>query len=120
MPPNKKDYEAFLIFLYSNKINKEFPISKHNKSASALSSSDRHMFQREKKAGFPFILFGLFDPEGLGAAAGRNKSGSALISLDRHMFQREKKAGYCFYVYKQRKTSVYIHWFFSLFLPIIY
>ncbi|WP_262372209.1 hypothetical protein [Rossellomorea aquimaris] len=27
------------------------------------------MFQREKKAGFPFILVGLFDPEGLGAAA---------------------------------------------------
>ncbi|MGD6966939.1 hypothetical protein ACQCVP_10950 [Rossellomorea vietnamensis] len=30
------------------------------------------MFQREKKAVFPFILFGLFDPEGLGAEAGRN------------------------------------------------
>jgi hypothetical protein len=28
------------------------------------------MFQREKKALFPFILFGLFDPEGLGAEAG--------------------------------------------------
>ncbi|MGD6965813.1 hypothetical protein ACQCVP_05245 [Rossellomorea vietnamensis] len=28
------------------------------------------MFQREKKAVFPFILFGLFDPEGLGAGAG--------------------------------------------------
>ncbi|TYS18027.1 hypothetical protein FZC78_09365 [Rossellomorea vietnamensis] len=41
------------------------------KCGSALSSPDRQMFQREKKAGFPFILFGLFDPEGLGAAAGR-------------------------------------------------
>ncbi|MGD6969427.1 hypothetical protein ACQCVP_23895 [Rossellomorea vietnamensis] len=28
------------------------------------------MFQREKKVVFPFILFGLFDPEGLGAGAG--------------------------------------------------
>ncbi|MGD6968666.1 hypothetical protein ACQCVP_19790 [Rossellomorea vietnamensis] len=26
------------------------------------------MFRREKKAVFPFILSGLFDPEGLGAA----------------------------------------------------
>ncbi|TYS19160.1 hypothetical protein FZC78_06050 [Rossellomorea vietnamensis] len=42
-----------------------------NKSASALISPDRQMFQREKKAGFPFILFGLFDPEGLGAGARR-------------------------------------------------
>ncbi|WP_187444851.1 hypothetical protein [Rossellomorea vietnamensis] len=40
------------------------------KSASALISPDRQMFQREKKAVFPFILFGLFDPEGLGAGAG--------------------------------------------------
>ncbi|MGD6966527.1 hypothetical protein ACQCVP_08870 [Rossellomorea vietnamensis] len=31
------------------------------------------MFQREKKAGFPFILFGLFDPEGLGLGAGLTK-----------------------------------------------
>ncbi|MGD6968107.1 hypothetical protein ACQCVP_16895 [Rossellomorea vietnamensis] len=44
------------------------------------------MFQREKKAGFPFILFGLFDPEGLGAVAGRIKSVSALVSPDRQMF----------------------------------
>ncbi|MGD6967375.1 hypothetical protein ACQCVP_13170 [Rossellomorea vietnamensis] len=28
------------------------------------------MFQSEKKAVFPFIRFGLFDPEGLGAATG--------------------------------------------------
>ncbi|MGD6964884.1 hypothetical protein ACQCVP_00475 [Rossellomorea vietnamensis] len=28
------------------------------------------MFQREKKAGFPFILFGLFDPEGLSSVPG--------------------------------------------------
>ncbi|MGD6967580.1 hypothetical protein ACQCVP_14220 [Rossellomorea vietnamensis] len=31
------------------------------------------MFQREKKAVFPFILFGLFDPEGLGAGAERKR-----------------------------------------------
>ncbi|MGD6964821.1 hypothetical protein ACQCVP_00160 [Rossellomorea vietnamensis] len=40
------------------------------------------MFSREEKAVFPFILLGLFDPEGLGAAAGRIKSESALISPD--------------------------------------
>jgi hypothetical protein len=57
------------------------------------------MFQREKKAGFPFILFGLFDPEGLGAVAGRIKSGSASISPDRQMFQREKKAGFPFILF---------------------
>ncbi|TYS14089.1 hypothetical protein FZC78_19790 [Rossellomorea vietnamensis] len=34
----------------------------------------------------------LFDPEGLGAAAGRIKSESALLSPDRQMFSREKKA----------------------------
>ncbi|MGD6968696.1 hypothetical protein ACQCVP_19950 [Rossellomorea vietnamensis] len=50
------------------------------------------MFQREQKAVFPFILFGLFDPEGLGAEAGLNKSASALIRPDRQMFQREQKA----------------------------
>ncbi|MGD6804329.1 hypothetical protein [Rossellomorea aquimaris] len=54
------------------------------------------MFQREKKAIFPFILFGLFDPEGLGAATGLGvspvfKSGSTLVSPDRQMFSREKK-----------------------------
>ncbi|MGD6966062.1 hypothetical protein ACQCVP_06510 [Rossellomorea vietnamensis] len=49
------------------------------------------MFSREKKALFPFILLRLFDPEGLGAAAGRIKSGSALVSSDRQMFRREKK-----------------------------
>ncbi|TYR74585.1 hypothetical protein FZC79_14005 [Rossellomorea vietnamensis] len=36
-----------------------------NKNRSTLLSPDRQMFQREKKASFPFILFGLFDPEGL-------------------------------------------------------
>ncbi|MGD6968106.1 hypothetical protein ACQCVP_16890 [Rossellomorea vietnamensis] len=49
------------------------------------------MFQREKKAGYPFILFGLFDPEELAAEAGRIKSESASISPDRQMFQREKR-----------------------------
>ncbi|TYS15040.1 hypothetical protein FZC78_16935 [Rossellomorea vietnamensis] len=42
------------------------------------------------------MLLRLFDPEGLGAAAGRNKSGSALVSPDRQMFSREKKAGFPF------------------------
>ncbi|WP_187444836.1 hypothetical protein [Rossellomorea vietnamensis] len=49
-------------------------------------SPDRQMFSREKKVLFPFILLRLFDPEGLGAEAGRIKSGSALISPDRQMF----------------------------------
>ncbi|MGD6804461.1 hypothetical protein [Rossellomorea aquimaris] len=57
------------------------------------------MFQREKKAVFPFILFGLFDPEGLGAEAGLNKSASALVSPDRQMFQREKKAVFPFILF---------------------
>ncbi|TYR74793.1 hypothetical protein FZC79_13120 [Rossellomorea vietnamensis] len=39
------------------------------KSASALISPDRHMFPGEKKAVFPFIHRGLFDPEGLGAGS---------------------------------------------------
>ncbi|WP_187444907.1 hypothetical protein [Rossellomorea vietnamensis] len=59
-------------------------------------SPDRQMFLREKKAGFPFIRFGLFDPEGLGAGAGRIKSRSTLFSPDRQMFLREKKAGFPF------------------------
>ncbi|TYS15939.1 hypothetical protein FZC78_14020 [Rossellomorea vietnamensis] len=41
------------------------PAFRDIKSGSALSSPDRQMFQREKKAGFPFYLFGLFDPRGL-------------------------------------------------------
>ncbi|MGD6801299.1 DNA helicase [Rossellomorea aquimaris] len=40
------------------------------KSGCALVRPDRQMFQSEKKAIFPFIRFGLFDPEGLGAATG--------------------------------------------------
>ncbi|MGD6969189.1 hypothetical protein ACQCVP_22460 [Rossellomorea vietnamensis] len=59
------------------------------------------MFQSEKKVVFPFIRFGLFDPEGLGAATGLGvspvfKSGSALVSPDRQMFSREKKATFPF------------------------
>ncbi|TYR77891.1 hypothetical protein FZC79_02515 [Rossellomorea vietnamensis] len=42
-----------------------------NKSGSASFSPNRQMFSKEKKAVFPFILLRLFDPEGLGAAAGR-------------------------------------------------
>ncbi|MGD6801638.1 DNA helicase [Rossellomorea aquimaris] len=49
------------------------------------------MFQREKKALFPFILFGLFDPEGLAAEAGRIKSVSGPFSPDRQITQREKR-----------------------------
>ncbi|MGD6969158.1 hypothetical protein ACQCVP_22305, partial [Rossellomorea vietnamensis] len=58
-------------------------------------------FKEKKRRSFvyPFILFGLFDPEGLGAEAGRIKSGSALISPDRQMFQREKKALYPFILF---------------------
>ncbi|WP_426897527.1 hypothetical protein [Rossellomorea vietnamensis] len=41
------------------------------KSGSGLIRPDRQMFQSEKKAGFPFLRFGLFDPEGLGAATRR-------------------------------------------------
>ncbi|MGD6802291.1 hypothetical protein [Rossellomorea aquimaris] len=43
------------------------------KSGSGPISPDRQMFLREKKAVFPFIRFGLFDPEGLAAGAGLNK-----------------------------------------------
>ncbi|MGD6804876.1 hypothetical protein [Rossellomorea aquimaris] len=58
--------------------------------------SDRQMFSREEKAGFPFILLGLIDPEGLGAGSRRIKSGSALVSPDRQMFRIEKKGGFPF------------------------
>ncbi|WP_187444989.1 hypothetical protein [Rossellomorea vietnamensis] len=58
-----------------------------------MNSPDRQMFSGEKKAGFPFILLRLFDPEGIGAAAGRIKSGSALLSPGRQMF-REKKGNH--------------------------
>ncbi|MGD6968443.1 hypothetical protein ACQCVP_18595 [Rossellomorea vietnamensis] len=59
------------------------------------------MFRREKKVVFPFILSGLFDPEGLGAATRLGvspvfKSGSALLRPDRQMFSREKKAVFPF------------------------
>ncbi|EDL65529.1 hypothetical protein BSG1_00485 [Bacillus sp. SG-1] len=37
------------------------------------------MFLREKKAIFPFILSGLFDPEGLGAATGLGVSPVPLV-----------------------------------------
>ncbi|MGD6966862.1 hypothetical protein ACQCVP_10555 [Rossellomorea vietnamensis] len=49
------------------------------------------MFSREKKAVFPFILLRLFDPEGLGAAAGRNKSGSALSAPTGKCSQEKKR-----------------------------
>ncbi|WP_187445249.1 hypothetical protein [Rossellomorea aquimaris] len=37
------------------------------------------MFQSEKKMDFPFIRFGLFDPEGLGAATGLGVSPVPLV-----------------------------------------
>ncbi|MGD6802600.1 hypothetical protein [Rossellomorea aquimaris] len=37
------------------------------------------MFQNEKKAVFPFIRFGLFDPEGMGAATGLGVSSVPLV-----------------------------------------
>ncbi|TYS80857.1 DNA helicase [Rossellomorea aquimaris] len=43
------------------------------KSGSAPFCPDRQMFPGEKKAVFPFILRGLFDPEGQGAEAGLDK-----------------------------------------------
>ncbi|MGD6965150.1 hypothetical protein ACQCVP_01810 [Rossellomorea vietnamensis] len=59
------------------------------------------MFRREKKANFPFILFGLFDPGGLGAGTGLGvspviKGGSTLVRPDRQMFSREKKTIFFF------------------------
>ncbi|MGD6966973.1 hypothetical protein ACQCVP_11125 [Rossellomorea vietnamensis] len=53
------------------------------KSGSALISPDRQMFQSEKKAVFPFIRFGLFDPEGLGAGTGRPLAPQEIASLQR-------------------------------------
>ncbi|WP_426898091.1 hypothetical protein [Rossellomorea vietnamensis] len=56
---------------------------------------------KRKKGELPFILFGLFDPEGLGAATRLGvspvfKSGSTLVSPDRQMFSREKKVVFLF------------------------
>ncbi|MGD6967224.1 hypothetical protein ACQCVP_12400 [Rossellomorea vietnamensis] len=79
------------------------------------------MFQREKKAGFPFILLRLFDPEGLGAGTRRIKSVSALVSPDRQMFSREKKGGfsltgsvfdYKFKNYRPKGVRNHLHSFF--------
>ncbi|MGD6964875.1 hypothetical protein ACQCVP_00430 [Rossellomorea vietnamensis] len=54
------------------------------------------MFSGEKKAVFPFILQGLFDPEGLGAGAGLHKKRKRPVSPDRQMFSGEKKAVFPF------------------------
>ncbi|MGD6968680.1 hypothetical protein ACQCVP_19860 [Rossellomorea vietnamensis] len=48
---------------------------------------------------------GLFDPEGLGATAGRNKSGSSWISPGRQIFSREKRRAFLLYVYKTKKNQ---------------
>ncbi|RIW29960.1 hypothetical protein D3H55_17390 [Bacillus salacetis] len=61
------------------------------KSGSAPISPDRQMFQREKKAIFPFILFGLFDPEGLGAGTRRraNPAGVGYLPLRPTLFEKD-------------------------------
>ncbi|MGD6968233.1 hypothetical protein ACQCVP_17530 [Rossellomorea vietnamensis] len=55
------------------------------------------MFQREKKAVFPFILFGLFDPEGLGAGAGFIKKRKRLDQPRQANVPWRKKDGLSFY-----------------------
>ncbi|TYS19643.1 hypothetical protein FZC78_01030 [Rossellomorea vietnamensis] len=60
-------------------------------------SPDRQMFQREKKAVFPFILFGLFDPEGLGAGAGLHKKWKRLDQPRQANVPKRKKGGLPFY-----------------------
>ncbi|TYS79957.1 hypothetical protein FZC80_09525 [Rossellomorea aquimaris] len=56
-------------WFFREKISAEVSLC-YKKSASAPFSPDRQMFPGEKKAVYPFILRGLFDPEGLGAGAG--------------------------------------------------
>ncbi|MGD6804525.1 hypothetical protein [Rossellomorea aquimaris] len=55
------------------------------------------MFQREKKAVFPFILVGLFDPEELGAATGLNKKWKRPELLRQANVPKRKKGGFSFY-----------------------
>jgi hypothetical protein len=55
------------------------------------------MFQREKKGVFPFILFGLFDPEGLGAGAGFIKKRKRPVKPRQANVPKRKKGGFSFY-----------------------
>ncbi|WP_168413159.1 hypothetical protein [Bacillus salacetis] len=54
------------------------------------------MFRREKKALYPFILFGLFDPEGLGAEAGLTKKRKRLVQPRQANVPKRKKAPFPF------------------------
>jgi hypothetical protein len=55
------------------------------------------MFPGEKKAVFPFILQGLFDPEGLGAGAGLHKKRKRLDQPRQANVLRRKKGALSFY-----------------------
>ncbi|MGD6969101.1 DNA helicase [Rossellomorea vietnamensis] len=57
------------------------------------------MFSREKKAVFPFILFGLFDPEGLGAGAGLPKKRKRLEQPRQANVPKRKKAVFPFILF---------------------
>ncbi|RIW35617.1 hypothetical protein D3H55_06960 [Bacillus salacetis] len=84
-----------MIYIFTHTGDRVEPIL-YIKSGSTLISPDRQMFRGEKKAFFPFILLGLFDPEGLGAGAGLIKSGSTLISPDRHKTSRREGGSFTF------------------------
>ncbi|MGD6967298.1 hypothetical protein ACQCVP_12775 [Rossellomorea vietnamensis] len=55
------------------------------------------MFRREKKAGFPFILLRLFDPEGLGAGTGLIIKWKRPEQLRQANVLKRKKSGLTFY-----------------------
>ncbi|MGD6966507.1 hypothetical protein ACQCVP_08770 [Rossellomorea vietnamensis] len=55
------------------------------------------MFPGEKKVIFPFILRGLFDPEGLGAEAGLHKKRKRLDQPRQANVPRRKKGDLSFY-----------------------
>ncbi|MGD6966238.1 hypothetical protein ACQCVP_07415 [Rossellomorea vietnamensis] len=55
------------------------------------------MFLREKKVVFPFILSGLFDPEGLGAGTRRNQKWKRLGQPRQANVPERKKGGFSFY-----------------------
>ncbi|MGD6966242.1 hypothetical protein ACQCVP_07435 [Rossellomorea vietnamensis] len=54
------------------------------------------MFRREKKAVFPFILSGLFDPEGLGAVTRRHQKWKRLGQPRQANVPEKKKAVFPF------------------------
>ncbi|MGD6967297.1 hypothetical protein ACQCVP_12770 [Rossellomorea vietnamensis] len=55
------------------------------------------MFRREKKAGFPFILFGLFDPEELAAETGLIIKWKRLDQPRQANVLKRRKGGFPFY-----------------------